>query len=226
MINLKGYNFLFGKQAVSPVIGTILMVAVTVIMAAVVGSFVLQTGRPKIPPNVSTSLADDPLQAVSTDAATVYGGTVTPATVPTTLYPAIGATTIGNRVAKMFFEGGTNIAIAELTALVTYTTNASTPVETTAILDGVYWDDTLTVTATNARVMKGNVMAIGATASKIWLVWADNDASGDMTPGDRLDIYETAGTADNGVKGGRDFTFRILHKATQAFVADHTIRVY
>ncbi len=205
MINLKGYNFLFGKKAVSPVIGTILMVAVTVIMAAVVGGFVYQTARPKIPPAVSTSLADDPLVAVNANA----GDAATPE--------------VGSRVAKLYFEGGQNIAIAELSALVTFTTNNSTAPEVTAILDGVYWDDNITAHAT----LQGRLMKIGTADAKLWLVWADNDGSLDITPGDRLDFYETDGVAaGEGVKAGRDFTVKILHKATQAFVADHTIRVY
>ncbi len=223
MINLKGYNFLFGKKAVSPVIGTILMVAVTVIMAAIVGGFVYQTARPKVPPAISTSLADDPLLAVNTDNYSVNGGTATP-------LGASSNVTIGNRVAKLYFEGGMNIAIAELSALVTYTTNNGTSgVEVTAILDGVYWDDAATVSSnSSAYGSTGDLMERGSTNSKLWLIWADNDGSSDITPGDRLDFYETDGTASggNGVKDGRDFTVKILHKATQAFVADHTIRVY
>ncbi len=190
MINLKGYNFLFGKKAVSPVIGTILMVAVTVIMAAVVGGFVYQTARPKIPPAVSTSLADDPLVALNSSSAV--------------------------RVAKLYFEGGQNIANAELSCLVTYTNDASPAVETIALLDGASW-----VTTTG-----GTAMLTGGSAGKLKLLWVDADGSLDLTPGDRLDFFETSTTAGEGVTAGRDFNVKVLHKATQAFVADHTIRVY
>ncbi len=205
MINLKGYNFLFGKKAVSPVIGTILMVAVTVIMAAIVGGFVYQTARPKIPPAVSTSLADDPLVAVSSS------------------YDP-GTLTYGRRVAKLYFEGGQNIAPAELSTMVTYMTdNTTAPVETIAILDGASW-----LNSSGVAVAKpGTLMLVSGTSGLLWMQFVDSDTSGDVTPGDRLDFFETDGhTGGEGVQPGTDFTVKILHKATQAFVADHTIRVY
>ncbi len=221
MINLKGYNFLFGKKAVSPVIGTILMVAVTVIMAGIVGGFVYQTAKPKIPPTISTSLADDPLRGVDTDAQGIYGNDdATPADTPHN--PAAEAVGYGNRVAKLSFEGGQSISIAELSAIVVYTPNDGT--EITVILDGVFWGDAIT---TGPSGYTGNLMAWGTDASTLWLMWADVDGTGDITPGDRLDFFETDGGATlEGVARATDFNVKVLHKATQAFVTDLTIRVY
>ncbi|MBI3040238.1 MAG: type IV pilin N-terminal domain-containing protein [Chloroflexi bacterium] len=183
MINLKGYNFLFGKKAVSPVIGTILMVAVTVIMAAIVGGFVYQTARPKVPPAMSSSLADDPRQAV--------GGAG------------------DQRIAKLSWEGGKNLLLTEVRALVTYTDNASA--EQTVVQNATSWSE-----ASGGAPMDTN---------KIELQWVDSDGSDDISPGDRLDFYEgTAATAV--VKANRDFTVKIIHIPTEALVADYTIRVY
>ena len=185
MFNLKGYNFLFGKKAVSPVIGVILMVAVTVIMAAIVGGFVYQTARPKVPPSMSSSLADDSLKAVGTDTT--------------------------NRIAKLYWEGGQSIDESEFNSIVTYTDNATG--EVTVVLDGISWDSAET---------KGEAMGSG----KITLKWVDSDISGDISPGDRLDFYQVADSATARVTANTDFSVKVLHKSSEAFVADHTIRVY
>ncbi len=203
MINLKGYNFLFGKKAVSPVIGTILMVAITVIMAGIVGSFVYQTAKPKIPPALASSLIDDPLVAVETAA----GDGIT--------------TEMGNRAAKLTWEGGRNTAIAELKAIVTYMTDNNT--EKTAMLNGDDWDNTVTGHTT----VQGDLMLVGGSEGYLHLIWVDSDNSEDISPGDRLDFYETDGITDGqGLKSGSDFNVKILHRATEAFVADHIIRIY
>ncbi len=187
MINLKGYNFLFGKKAVSPVIGTILMVAITVIMAAIVGGFVYQTARPKIPPSMSSSLADDSTIGVGSGSA---------------------------RIAKLYWEGGKSIDESEFNCIVTYTDNAS--FEQTVTMDGKFW-------VTSAVTQNGTEMSSG----RLKLSWVDSDNSSDISPGDRLDFYEgAANTVTALVKPNRDFTVKILHKASEAFVADHTIRVY
>ncbi len=191
MINLKGYNFLFGKKAVSPVIGTILMVAVTVIMAAIVGGFVYQTARPKVPPAVSSSLADDSLYSVD-------------------------AADSPNRIAKLTIEGGRNVAISELLALVTYTSDNSTG-DLSVVLDGADWIDGDEVPME---------FGVGGTAAKINLKWVDADGSGDISPGDRLDFWESAGTEGTMVKRASDFNVKLSHKASESFIADHTIRVY
>jgi len=183
MFNLKGYNFLFGKKAVSPVIGVILMVAVTVIMAAIVGGFVYQTARPKVPPSMSSSLADDSLKAVGTDTS--------------------------NRIAKLYWEGGQSIDESEFNSIVTYTDNATG--EVTVVLDGASW-------------IANSAVAMGT--GKITLEWVDSDGSGDISPGDRLDFSQVSGSTTARVKANSDFTVKILHKSSEAFVADHTIRVY
>ncbi len=186
MINLKGYNFLFGEKAVSPVIGTILMVAVTVIMAAIVGGFVYQTARPKVPPSMSSSLADDSLVATN-------NGT--------------------SRIAKLYWEGGKSIDESEFMCLVTYYDSAGT--ERTVIQDGASWSTTA----------NGTAMKQGAT-DRILVHWVDSDSSLDVGPGDRLDFYEDDTDATTKVKRNSDFSVKVLHKSTEAFVADHTIRVY
>lgn len=107
-------GFLSGKKAVSPVIGTILMVAVTVIMAAIIGGFVYQTGRPKVSPNLATTLQDDDRVILVSDNGT-------------------------GRIAKLTVEGGKNIAASELKAIVTYIGGDEN--EYTAILDGSEWGD-------------------------------------------------------------------------------------
>lgn len=181
-------TFIFGKKAVSPVIGTILMVAVTVIMSAIVGGFVYQTARPKVPPSMSSTLADDPLVSANSIVS-------------------------GVRMAKLTFEGGKNAAIAEFSALVTYWDNSDPSVETTLVLDGAAW-------VANTPVDMGT--------SQLQLAWVDSDGSGDITPGDRLDFFETDGSTNpgQGVSPATDFNVKILHKASAAFISDHTIRVY
>ncbi len=83
-------KFILGKKAVSPVIGTILMVAVTVIMAAIVGGFVYQTGKPKISPNLATALEDDERVVLTAEKGTLQ------------------------RIAKLTVEGGKKIAVSGL----------------------------------------------------------------------------------------------------------------
>lgn len=102
----------FGKRAVSPVIGTILMVAVTVIMAAIIGGFVYQTGRPKVSPNLAATLEDDDRVALTNNSN-------------------------DGRVARLTFEGGKNIAKNELKAVIIFTGGDGT--EHTASLEGKYW---------------------------------------------------------------------------------------
>lgn len=82
------------EKGVSPVIGVILMVAITVILAAVIASFVfgLGTSVPKTPPNAQLAVEDDPDDTTSgnilikhlggepiacTDLKVVIGGTET-----------------------------------------------------------------------------------------------------------------------------------------------------
>ncbi len=191
MFNLKGYNFLFGKKAVSPVIGVILMVAVTVIMAAIVGGFVYQTARPKVPPSMSSSLADDSSVGV-------------------------GSTSGGQRIAKLYWEGGKSIDKSEFMCLVTYKDSEGT--EQTVTQDGVDWGTSQNATTLAAH---GTEMDTG----KIKLLFVDSDNSTDVGPGDRLDFYEGTAAAAK-VMANKDFSVKVLHKSTEAFVADHTIRVY
>ena len=189
MINLKGYNFLFGKKAVSPVIGVILMVAVTVIMAAIVGGFVYQTARPKVPPSMSSSLADDSTAGVGT-------GT--------------------SRIAKLYWEGGKSIDKSEFMCLVTYIDSAGT--EQTVTEDGADWG-----TSENATTLAAHGLVM--EADRIKLLFVDSDGSGDVGPGDRLDFYEDS-NATAKLTANKDFSVKVLHKSSEAFVADHTIRVY
>ncbi len=188
VINLKGYNFLFGKKAVSPVIGTILMVAVTVIMAAIVGGFVYQTARPKVPPSMSSSLADDSTKGVGT-----------------------GPSDNTTRVAKLYWEGGKSIDPSEFNLIVTYTDDMNE--EQTLTLDGADW------------LPKNTKKDMGA--GQLLVMWLDSDNSTDISPGDRLDFYEVGAAASgSAVRPSTDFNVKVLHKATEAFIADHTIRVY
>ena len=55
---MTGRNFKKGEDAVSPVIGVILMVAITVILAAVIGAFVFGMGPSEKAPTVSLRLTD------------------------------------------------------------------------------------------------------------------------------------------------------------------------
>ncbi|MEE9198923.1 MAG: type IV pilin N-terminal domain-containing protein [Dehalococcoidia bacterium] len=109
-------RFLRDQRAVSPVIGVILMVAITVIMAAIVGGFVYQTGKPKVTPNVATTLEDD---------------------VRIILTNNTGVETGDGRVAKMLIDGGPRIETSELLAIVTYEDEADA--EQTVTLDGTDW---------------------------------------------------------------------------------------
>lgn len=54
----KANQFLEGEDAVSPVIGVILMVAITVILAAVIAAFVFGMGPPEQAPQASIRLSD------------------------------------------------------------------------------------------------------------------------------------------------------------------------
>ena len=69
-------NFVREEKAVSPVIGVILMVAITVILAAVIASFVfgLGTKAPKSAPQAQLTLsdADDALDTDGTDGDSVF----------------------------------------------------------------------------------------------------------------------------------------------------------
>ena len=55
----KANNFLKEEDAVSPVIGVILMVAITVILAAVIAAFVFGMGPPEATPQASLRLSDN-----------------------------------------------------------------------------------------------------------------------------------------------------------------------
>ncbi|MCK4476648.1 MAG: type IV pilin N-terminal domain-containing protein [Methanophagales archaeon] len=67
MMNKKTLNLKNDKRAVSPVIGVILMVAITVILAAVIAAFVFGFGGPTTAPQASLNLVS----------ATVTGNRVT-----------------------------------------------------------------------------------------------------------------------------------------------------
>ncbi|WP_094229207.1 type IV pilin [Methanolobus psychrotolerans] len=55
----KANQFLDGEDAVSPVIGVILMVAITVILAAVIAAFVFGMGPPEQAPQASVRASSD-----------------------------------------------------------------------------------------------------------------------------------------------------------------------
>lgn len=54
----KANQFINSEEAVSPVIGTILMVAITVILAAVIAAFVFDVGVPKQAPTANIQFHD------------------------------------------------------------------------------------------------------------------------------------------------------------------------
>ncbi|MEM3085655.1 MAG: type IV pilin N-terminal domain-containing protein [Halobacteria archaeon] len=56
MKNQMRKNFAKDEEAVSPVVGVILMVAITVILAAIIAAFVLGLGSPKKAPSASLKL--------------------------------------------------------------------------------------------------------------------------------------------------------------------------
>ena len=55
---MKSNRFITDEEAVSPVIGVILMVAITVILAAVIGAFVFGMGPPEQAPQASLRVSD------------------------------------------------------------------------------------------------------------------------------------------------------------------------
>lgn len=121
-------RFLKDRRAVSPVIGVILMVAITVVMAAVVGGWVYSHGMPKTVPTMAATLQDDPRVTLTK--------LVTP----------------DGRVAMLTILGGPNIAKSELQCVATYRDNDGVT-EYTKTLDGGLWGDG---TATQAAVPMGN----------------------------------------------------------------------
>ncbi|WP_407357188.1 type IV pilin [Methanolobus sp. WCC5] len=63
----KANQFLKGEDAVSPVIGVILMVAITVILAAVIAAFVFGMGPPEQAPQASLRASADTFTTNNTD---------------------------------------------------------------------------------------------------------------------------------------------------------------
>lgn len=61
----KANQFLKGEDAVSPVIGVILMVAITVILAAVIAAFVFGMGPPEQAPQASLRASADTINGVN-----------------------------------------------------------------------------------------------------------------------------------------------------------------
>ncbi|SFM89644.1 type IV pilin [Methanolobus profundi] len=62
----KANQFLKGEDAVSPVIGVILMVAITVILAAVIAAFVFGMGPPEQAPQASLRASADTIETGAT----------------------------------------------------------------------------------------------------------------------------------------------------------------
>ena len=62
---MKSKQFIKDEEAVSPVIGVILMVAITVILAAVIGAFVFGMGPPEQAPQASLRASDSDTTAVT-----------------------------------------------------------------------------------------------------------------------------------------------------------------
>jgi len=71
--NLKKGSFKKEENAVSPVIGVILMVAITVILAAVIGAFVFGMGPSKSAPTVNFRAYSDTAGIITVD---VMGGDI------------------------------------------------------------------------------------------------------------------------------------------------------
>ncbi|MBI2869600.1 MAG: hypothetical protein HYX96_07240, partial [Chloroflexi bacterium] len=145
---------------------------------------VYQTGKPKVSPNLASSLEDD-------ERVVLVSGNVT-----------------GQRVAKLIIEGGKNIAPQELKAVVTYIEDGE---EYTAFLDGTEW----------------TADAYAAMSSGLTMKWVDSDGTDDLTPGDRIDFAEGSNpaTAGHEVTSATDFNVKIIHKSTEATLANHTIKV-
>ncbi len=112
-------KFLKDRRGVSPVIGVILMVAITVVMAAGIAAWMYGYGMPKKVPNMSATLVDD--------ARVTLTGTAS------------------QRVAMLTIHGGPNIAPSELRCVVTYTDVAGST-ELTRTLDGASWSSTSNIT--------------------------------------------------------------------------------
>lgn len=121
-------KFLKDRRGVSPVIGVILMVAITVVMAAVIGGWVYGYGMPKKVPNMSATLEDD---------------------ARVTLTSGTG----DGRVAKLTINASPNIEESELQCVATYTDGGT---EYTKTLDGASWkqDGTPVVMTTPAIYLK------------------------------------------------------------------------
>ncbi|WP_277553307.1 type IV pilin N-terminal domain-containing protein [Halobaculum limi] len=94
------HTILTEERAVSPVIGVILMVAITVILAAVVGSFVLGIGGDVQPssPNANFQFSYATNGANYDVTATHGGGDTIPATEPVELSTANGTATFNGSV--------------------------------------------------------------------------------------------------------------------------------
>ena len=189
-------RFLRDKRAVSPVIGTILMVAITVVMAAIVGTFVYQTGKPKASPTMSTTLEDD-VRVILTNVTTGTGAT--------------GA----GRIAKLLVEGGARLSPQELLVVVTYTNQADPSVEQTVTLDGTGWaaGQVKTMGAVNITLKWVDSDNSGDISPGDRLDFAE----GTLVNGE-------PGTAE--AKAGTDFEVKLTHKSSEATLASHTIRVY
>ncbi len=113
-------KFLKDRRGVSPVIGVILMVAITVVMAAGIAAWMYGYGMPKKVPNMSATLVDDARVTLT-------------------------AGTYNQRVAMLTIHSGANIAPSELRCVVTYTDVAGST-ELTRTLDGASWSSTSNIT--------------------------------------------------------------------------------
>ncbi len=109
-------KFLKDRRGVSPVIGVILMVAITVVMAAVIAAWVYGHGMPKSVPDMAATLKDDP---------------------KVTLVSA----NVSQSVAMLAIDAGPNIFPSELRCVVTYFDTATPSLEHSMSLDGANWVD-------------------------------------------------------------------------------------
>ncbi len=190
-------RFLKDRRAVSPVIGVILMVAITVVMAAGIAAWMYGYGMPKKVPTMAATLVDDPRVTLK-------------------------AGTFNQRVAMLTILASPNMAPSELLCVVTYTADV-TGTEWTRTLNGVYWVASTNVQMEcnigapapsgelNLRWVDSDGSGDISPGDRLDFVEGPTGA---------------AAEAEAQVKANTDFTVKVIHKGSEAVLVSQTIKVY
>ena len=192
-------KWLKGRKGVSPVIGVILMIAITVILAAVIASFVFGMGSKmqQTTPNMVAILED-------------FKGTKENKNGELD-------TREDDWIAVMTITGGDRVDKNAITLIATYIDYDGSL--RTVSVDGVSLRPGQLIDMVESYKHDDDW-------GYLKVRWIDTDRSGDISPGDIFEFKDYSADNDREVKANTDFNVKIVYKPTNTVIVDLTTKVY